>query len=66
MTQLSGGTSLAAMTMIIKFLPHRYQERSDISARDHVLAFVMSLFIRFGEGFVFILNALYNPTKFLL
>jgi len=39
------------MTMIIKFLPPRYQEGEDIFARDHVLAFVMSIFIRFDEGF---------------
>jgi hypothetical protein len=57
---------LAAMTFITRFLPHRVSGRSDIFVRDHVLAFVMSIFIRFGEGFVFILYALYNPTKFLL
>jgi len=43
------------MTFITRFLPHRYQERSDISARSHVLAFVMSIFIRFGEIFRFYL-----------
>jgi hypothetical protein len=42
------------MTIITRFLPHRYQERSDIS-RDHVRAFVMSIFIGFGEGFRFYL-----------
>ncbi|PYJ17893.1 MAG: hypothetical protein DME96_04555 [Verrucomicrobia bacterium] len=51
MAQVFRGTSLAAMTMIIKFLPPRYQEGEDIFARDHVLAFVMSIFIRFDEGF---------------
>jgi hypothetical protein len=29
--------------------------RSDIFVRDHVLAFVMSIFIRFGEGLRFYL-----------
>jgi hypothetical protein len=33
-------------------------------ARDHVRAFVMSIFIHFGEGSVFILYALHNATKF--
>jgi len=54
------------MTIITRFLPHRYQGRSDIFVCDHVLAFVMSIFIGFGEGFRFILCALYNPTKFPL
>jgi hypothetical protein len=39
------------MTTITRFLPHRYQETSEILARDHVLAFVMSIFIRFDKGF---------------
>jgi hypothetical protein len=56
MPQLPGDTSLAAMTMIIKFLPHPYHGRSDIFARDHVLAFVMAIVVRFGEGFRFYLE----------
>jgi hypothetical protein len=43
------------MTIITRFLPHRYQERPDIFVRDHVLALVMSIFIGFGEGFRFYL-----------
>jgi hypothetical protein len=43
------------MTTITRFLPRRYQETSEILARDQVRAFVISIFIRFDEGFRFYL-----------